>query len=252
MYSPKNNSKWLDTTMKTLEASIQMYKILKVKDERFNMVCHFIVREVIDAILNLPGVTLMDRVVDKAETLTVLYNKEIADMFIRSGITEKFLKDSDFKIVFKKDNILLLVRYLLECINPNSVVYHRFVYELELMKNLNKGKNGRFNIVWKINKDELTPFIASDYEADCKAIKSHIMTPVDFYNVMMYVNTNKFIIYLTNMGSYFHNNEDAKKYVYTIPYCFVLKAMCFLTGLGHIGDGTACGYNAQLNYDNTI
>ena len=275
MYTPKKNGVWLEMTMKIFKSSIELFKILKVKDSKFYIAVHFFLREFIKCIKENTHSSIMQRIVNKAATLTNIYNKEIVEMFKRCEIE----LNVDFHL--NTNYMILFIRYLMEAVNPDSILYKKFVIELNQVK-FYSTENNFITVLWKDSTDltnvtdpsfggfkGLERLYTTDYEtllkgpegpeflADIEFWSNKIIEPSVVYNTLIPCNIGR-ILHITNMGSYFINKpkfeNDAveSEYLYPIPYCYVFERMCFLTALGHMGDGTACGHNTALHLNNKI
>jgi hypothetical protein len=169
----------------------------------------------------------------------------------------------------------------MEAINPDSILYKKFVCELNQVKYYST-ENNYITVLWKENKDlinvtdpsfggfkGLEHLYSTDYEKlmegplakefmdDIEYWSNKIMEPNVVYNTLIPCNIGR-ILHITNMGSYFINKPKfdseavESEYLYPIPYCYVFERMNFLTALGHMGDGTACGHNTALHLRNKI
>lgn len=262
MYAPQRNRFWLDVTKKIFKNGLEIYKIIKCNDEpMYNFVMDSI-REFITAIDTGTAPSIIERTIHVLDKMQKRYNQEAKELFERQGIMLEELFSLNL------NQIILFVRYLMEGLKSSSILYRKLALELYCLRSLNRGRGGRYRISFKqIELENL-----HDPSFGCMTSLSHLYNKSLFdvmeefkdeynedmtfwkslpnvekrviYNLLIPCNINS-LIYTTNFGSFFHERMDkdklAKRYIYSIPYCYLLLKTCFITALGHIGDGTCTG-----------
>jgi hypothetical protein len=91
--------------------------------------------------------------------------------------------------------------------------------------------------IWSKTLD--TTYNISEY--DSKFWSKYQTTKTTIFNTLIDVTYPSFM-HLNNIGRFFIPMNISHG-VYLIPYCYVYENFCFLTTLGHMGDGTCCGVN---------
>jgi hypothetical protein len=239
MYSPKKHEVWLSNTLKLILFSFKIHRILELKEDVYaNFVrCIF---KTIASILEkkTEGCHIFEEIIKRLHNWITATNKETKEMLERCNIIIPIPLD------MKMNEFILFIKYIMMREAPNSPMYKRFCEELNKVKGVGHLETS-YRFTWKDDKPPEELYIPD--ARDIKFWKEHIISKTAIYNTLLQVNL-KNMIYMTNMGSFFAS-ENASKYVYSIPYCYVHENFCFISALGHIGDGTCTGNVKDYNHN---
>jgi hypothetical protein len=249
MYSPKYNSKWLELTSQIVKGGCNVYKIIKFKDVNFIDSVRKILKTFKDTCLeNNPKESIIERIIPKLNIMISIYNVKVAEMI------EKYKLEIPYSFSFNFNEILLLFKYIFKAhssfpiSHTNSSLSDRISYELENSTTLSKNRKGEMTHRFKnFDKEHLW----KETLEELQSINIEDISDTTIINNIIFVNMEK-LLKICNMGTYYHNSPENRKFIYNIPHCYVLGAYTFLTALGHIGDGTSCGGDICVYNDDAI
>jgi hypothetical protein len=245
LYSPKNNSKWLELTEQIIQKSYSVYQVLKTKDETFTKVMRSILKSFITSVSESTESGLDDKpfceLIDfKMGVWLNLLNTESTKMLERQGL--KLPCD----LHLNSNTLMLFFRYIFSYIKKDSVLSDRISYELGHMSSLNLNRKNVYQVRWKYGFKEHTSSDEHGKNLRKGAIKEieelwrdMVFPEDDMYSTLIYANVNKMLT-ITNMGMYFYENVENLKHAYIFPLGYCYSSLSWISSITHIADGTSC------------
>jgi hypothetical protein len=228
MYTSAKNEIWMNNTLKILGFSFRIYRILDIKDEIFTSFSRALIKTFASLAEKTEEYCIFEEIAKRMNNWITAFNKEVKEMLERNDIKIPIPLEA------KMNEFVLFLKYIMMKENPYSPLYKRIEEEMSMIKNITKIENS-YRVNWETKPAE--PYKPD--EKDIKFWKEFLISKNAIFNTLLQINL-KNLMYMTNMGTFFAS-ESASKYIYSIPYCYVIENYTFISGLGHIGCGTCTG-----------
>ncbi len=238
LYCNKDNKKWSETINIIFKNTINIYKVLNKKDNTVYNSILYIFKEFINVLIHNPlnEKTFFDIIKPYIDNWVTIYNKSINSFIKKENV------DIPIQLQLNDNFLLLYLKYIILSIFPNSEIVNRFDYEIKLITTI--PNSVKKTTSWK--QRPTSDFIMSEEE---KQFWRNIQEPnkLDVFNILIRTNIQN-IIHMTNIGPYYSNIIEKT----IIPFCHIPNEFTFLTSIGHLGDGSSCGYLSRITSDNMI
>jgi hypothetical protein len=227
MYTSFQNQEFIDYTIDSLSYFPKLYHFIHDQDiyhKSFELMLDILKQE------SITKEYLLTKNTELYDFMKINYSEFISSNNLQKEISTITINEQRFR----KNYIDLFCLFFIDFFNQRGILLNDHFEYFQKLKSTRKTKKHKEIKTYKISDEALQSITEQIKKEETKNHYCFVMIDLLLQNVMNFTNLPIFM-------------SKHKTELPIVPYSYLMRYMCFISIIGHLGDATSYGYDAKLD-----